>query len=146
MEGKNGSLLPVVFYGTLLQGLPAKPGRPPFEELGHYVGPCEIRGLLYDWGPYPRLVAGEGRVRGELWQPQHPEALAMLDDWESCDPADTAGSVCVRQIATLIQPARRAWVYVYPPSAGLPLIESGDWSALPKAHDLAALLKLARDA
>lgn len=121
-------LPPIAFYGTLLEGLPAKPGRPRFEVHGRYGGPCLIAGELYDAGPFPALVAGDDLVRGQLWQPRDPAAIALLDEWEDCDPADPAASTFLRVAVKLIEPRLRAWTYRYNrPVDGLPRIESGDW-------------------
>jgi gamma-glutamylcyclotransferase (GGCT)/AIG2-like uncharacterized protein YtfP len=137
------SLLPIAFYGTLMEGLPAKPGRPRFEQWGRYLDACEIKGLLQDWGPYPHLVEGNGIVHGQLWQPQSPKVLSALDDWEFNDPSVTEEAKCSRTKVMLLTPKRQAWVYLYAFSPKLPLIDLADWSALPKAHDLTELLRLA---
>jgi gamma-glutamylcyclotransferase (GGCT)/AIG2-like uncharacterized protein YtfP len=121
-------LLPIAFYGTLLEGLPAKPGRPRFEAHGRYGASCLIPGVLYDTGPFPALVAGAGVVCGQLWQPRDPAALALLDEWEDCHPADPAASIFIRTAVTLVEPRLRAWTYRYNrPVDDLPRIESGDW-------------------
>jgi gamma-glutamylcyclotransferase (GGCT)/AIG2-like uncharacterized protein YtfP len=53
---------------------------------------AEVRGRLFDLGPYPALVAGEGRVAGELWRFTEEDlavTLAALDRIEGfCGQAD----------------------------------------------------------
>jgi len=72
----------VFVYGTLKRGQeregcwPRKPLR---------VASAEMRGQLYDLGPYPALVPGTDRVLGELWflaEADVAETLRVLDEVE----------------------------------------------------------------
>lgn len=72
----------VFVYGTLKRGecrARCWPRRPLA------VASAVIRGRLHDLGPYPALVPGDDRVRGELWR-FHPadmdETLRVLDEVE----------------------------------------------------------------
>lgn len=93
-----------------------------------YGGPCRIPGRLLDLGDYPGLVAGEGRVRGELHRLRDPAVLAPLDAYEGYDASDPGASLFLRVAMTLCEPALSAWVYVYNGNpGGHPQIASGDW-------------------
>jgi gamma-glutamylcyclotransferase (GGCT)/AIG2-like uncharacterized protein YtfP len=77
------------------------------------AGAATVRGLLYDLGGYPGMVAGDGIVHGELLQLSHPDQLADLDAYEECDEPNP---LFRRELAI----ARRAageettvWTYVY---------------------------------
>jgi gamma-glutamylcyclotransferase (GGCT)/AIG2-like uncharacterized protein YtfP len=65
----------VFVYGTLKRGQerercwPCPPRR---------VEPAEIRGELYDLGPYPALVHGDDRVLGEVWFLDPADVAATL--------------------------------------------------------------------
>jgi gamma-glutamylcyclotransferase (GGCT)/AIG2-like uncharacterized protein YtfP len=72
----------VFVYGTLKRGQERERNwpRPP-----RRIEPAEIRGELYDLGPYPALLHGDDRVLGELWflEPADLEAtLRTLDEIE----------------------------------------------------------------
>jgi gamma-glutamylcyclotransferase (GGCT)/AIG2-like uncharacterized protein YtfP len=114
----------LALYGSLLRSLPQQ-RRLGFAKGLKLVGPCTIPGALYDLGRYPGLVAGEGRVRGELYRLRDAMTLARLDRFEgvALDPA------LFRRIRIrLIQPATEAWVYCYArPVLGRPRVRSGCW-------------------
>ena len=71
---------PLLFvYGTLMRGEPAHrflTGRATFVDDGH------VAGTLLDLGRFPGLVAGPGRVWGEVWRLEAPELLRTLDEYE----------------------------------------------------------------
>lgn len=92
------------------------------------LGPCTIPGLLWDLGRFPGLVAGSGRVVGELFELVDASVMARLDAFEDYWPGDPARSRYDRVKLTLLEPDRKAWVYVW--RLGLETatrIESGDW-------------------
>src|ERR1035437_4154650 len=93
------------FYGTLMAGLPARPERPAFEEHMELVGLCRLRAVLYDTGPFPCLVEGDGVILGELWRVKNVRALKLLDEWEEYQPDDEASSTYLRRIVPLIHPS-----------------------------------------
>ena len=65
-------------YGTLMRGEPAHrllTGRVTFVDDGTVVG------TLLHLGTFPGLVAGRGRVRGEVWRLDAPEVLRTLDEY-----------------------------------------------------------------
>jgi gamma-glutamylcyclotransferase (GGCT)/AIG2-like uncharacterized protein YtfP len=73
-----------------------------------YLGRGSVAGRLLDLGRYPGLIAGTGRVKGELYRLDDPQLLPVLDREE--------GYNFVRSIAivTLAGGRRaRAWVYRY---------------------------------
>ncbi|MFO0809970.1 MAG: gamma-glutamylcyclotransferase family protein [Gemmataceae bacterium] len=112
------------FYGTLLPDLARPPVSAVIARLTP-LGPATVSGLLYDLGPYPGLVAGDGIVCGELFAGADVAVLTILDAYEGYDPHDVAGSLFRRERATTLD----AWVYMYNrdmrgaewiPSGGLP--------------------------
>lgn len=120
----------VAFYGTLMSGLPPRPGRPPLAPHIELLGPCRIPGALYDVGPYPCLVRGPGAVRGELWRTTSDEALAVLDAWEGVEMAREVAADYVRERVRLLEPTDTdAWVYAWDAATidGLTPIPHGDY-------------------
>lgn len=87
------------------------------------VGRATAAGRLLDLGPYPGLVAGPGRVRGELYRLEAPGLLPVLDRAEG--PRFARG----RTLVTRPGGGRaRAWVYRYVgPPGGAPAVAGGDW-------------------
>ncbi len=132
-----------------MEGLPSKPGRPQFEHLGAYRGPCLIPGRLQDFGPYPRLAPGRGPVHGELWFPSTTSnsdlAANLLDAWEMADPNDLGSAACRRIKVRLLEPSLTAWVYVYSYIPKLTRIRGGNWKELSKAYDMEGLLRLSTE-
>lgn len=95
------------------------------------VGP----GRLFDVGLYPALVAGPGRVAGEVLHLDPAgaaEALALLDELEGYRPGDPAGSLYVRRPVTVeVADGRRveAQTYLYTgPTDALREIGPGSWT------------------
>ena len=120
----------IALYGSLMQGLGALDAL----ALSHALqleGPCVIPGRLFDLGPYPGLRLGDGRVAGELYRIESPDALARLDDFEGFEPERPSESLYVRLRLTLLEPAdRSAWVYLYNHEpAPAALVPHGDWRA-----------------
>jgi gamma-glutamylcyclotransferase (GGCT)/AIG2-like uncharacterized protein YtfP len=77
--------------------------RAKFLEDGH------VAGTLLDLGGFPGIVAGRGRVRGEVWRldaPNAPEVLRTLDEYEGYNFERRA------TVATLAS-GRRVRVLVY---------------------------------
>jgi gamma-glutamylcyclotransferase (GGCT)/AIG2-like uncharacterized protein YtfP len=124
----------VAVYGSLMKGLQLDdaPNLAPYLER---VGACTIQGDLYDLGNYPGLVAGEGRVAGELYKlkfdlPKRDatEAFRRLDKYERYDAHDVPRSLYRRCVMRLAEPDVDAWVYVYNhPVVDRPLVASGNW-------------------
>jgi len=120
----------LAFYGTLLSGLPARPNFPELAPHVELVRACLIPGSLYDVGPYPALVPGDGVVRGELWRTVSEDALDVVDRWEGYEAAVEEQAPYVRRRTRLIDPDLDAWVYVWNrPLDGLVPIRGGDWRA-----------------
>ena len=75
-------ILAVFVYGTLKRGQ-VREGCWPRQPLR--VMPAETRGRLHDLGPYPALIPGPDRVKGELWflaETDVAETLRVLDEVE----------------------------------------------------------------
>jgi gamma-glutamylcyclotransferase (GGCT)/AIG2-like uncharacterized protein YtfP len=130
MTAGTGGRHHLAVYGSLRAGhaLPDTPAA--LRPLLLDAGPCVIAGELFDLGSYPGLVAGEGRVVGELFElVDAARALALLDDYEGYRAADPEGSQYLRRRVVLLAPAIEAWVYVFngtPDAAAR--IPSGDWA------------------
>lgn len=93
-----------------------------------HVGPCVIRGRLFQVKSWPALVAGAGQVQGDLFRLRHPKLLEKLDAFEHFDLRDLAGSLFIRQRVKLLKPSANAFVYVYNrPTKGLRPVPDGDW-------------------
>jgi gamma-glutamylcyclotransferase (GGCT)/AIG2-like uncharacterized protein YtfP len=104
------------------------------------LGPREIRGSLYDLGPYPGLVLGPGVVVAELFKIRDLSVLLRLDKFEEYDHAKPDQSLYRR--TTLQLPRYRwrianklhrsamidPWIYVYnQPIDGNDKIEEPSW-------------------
>ncbi|PYN78147.1 MAG: hypothetical protein DMD96_21820 [Candidatus Rokuibacteriota bacterium] len=73
-----------------------------------FVGEGRVRGRLVDLGRYPGLIDGVGDVRGEIYQLDDPQLLAVLDREEGYNFGRRRATV------TLASGRRaRAWVYRY---------------------------------
>jgi gamma-glutamylcyclotransferase (GGCT)/AIG2-like uncharacterized protein YtfP len=98
---------PLLFaYGTLMRGY----SRHRFlARRATALGEAFVTGDLLDLGSYPGLVAGAGRVRGELYRLDDEALLPVLDEEE--------GVYNFERRRTTVTPARgrsrRAWVYWY---------------------------------
>lgn len=117
------------FYGTLMRPYPTL-GRLGVEHLLAFQGWDTVPGRLYNLGRYPALAPGRGAVRGQVFALSDPAALAVLDRFEDCRPADPANSEYLRQRLPLSGRPASAWVYVFNrPTTDLALIPDGDWAA-----------------
>lgn len=93
--------------------------------------PASTAGLLHDFGAYPGMVLGEGRVQGEI-VPLDPARLAALDALEQALPFGAPGGAYRRTVVgvTMGDGSRlRAHCYVMD-AADAPVIAGGDWAAL----------------
>lgn len=118
----------LALYGSLRRG------QPPHVEFGldrrlRFISPCVLSGLLHDFGEWPGLVAGQGRVVGELFEMVEPDTMQLLDGFEACDADHPEKGLFIRRLVPLVEPAATsASVYFYnrDPSA-MPVITGGDW-------------------
>ena len=76
MNAQFGQSANLFVYGTLQRG----------EERAHFwprpplrVEPAFILARLYDLGPYPAIVEGEERIRGELWMLAPDDVTVTLE-------------------------------------------------------------------
>lgn len=91
---------------------------------------CVVKGRLFDLGPYPAFLNGEGLVHGELFEPGDATILADLDAFEEFDPGDTTASLYLRERIAVVGSPHEAFVYRYNrPVYGSREIASGDWIA-----------------
>jgi len=73
-----------------------------------FLAEGSVAGRLLDLGRYPALVAGAGRVKGEVYRLDDPELLPVLDREEGYNFQRSI------TIVTLASGRRaRAWVYRY---------------------------------
>jgi gamma-glutamylcyclotransferase (GGCT)/AIG2-like uncharacterized protein YtfP len=88
-----------------------------------FVAEGTVAGTLLALGRFPGVVAGRGRVRGEVWRLDAPEVLQTLDDYEGYNFQRSATTV------TLVSGRRvRAWIYRYRgPDNAVMVIPEGDW-------------------
>lgn len=118
----------MAFYGTLRRRgrVVAKPGLRGCID----VGPCLIGGKLYDLGPFPALMEGDGMVKGELYALRTNHDFFRLDWFEDYFADNEPASVFLRRRVRLIAPDVEAWIYFYNGSvARKARIRSGDWIA-----------------
>ena len=118
----SDSALRLFLYGTLMRGEPA---HQLFAEHATFVGDATVAGTLLALGQFPGIVAGRGRVRGEVWRVDTPEVLRTLDDYEGYNFQRRM------TLATLASGRRlRAWLYRYRgprPRAVNAVVPEGDW-------------------
>ena len=93
-----------------------------------FLGRAKAKGfVLYDLGPYPAMVYGDGVVYGEVYDV--PEEVLRDLDWVEGVP------VLYRRelIKVVFQDgfSLKTWAYIYNGSVkGFPRIESGEWNVL----------------
>lgn len=120
----------VAVYGSLMKGL-AGPDAPDVAESLTFIGPCKIAGSLVDLGDYPGLIRASGPgdvVVGELYQVLDRSVFGELDRFERYDSLDPAGSLYLRRLVRLLDPAVDAWVYVYNRDIeNAAKVPKGDW-------------------
>lgn len=73
-----------------------------------FLAEGSVAGRLLDLGRYPALVAGAGRVKGEVYRLDDPELLPVLDREEGYNFARSITIVSLAGGRRL-----RAWVYRY---------------------------------
>jgi gamma-glutamylcyclotransferase (GGCT)/AIG2-like uncharacterized protein YtfP len=107
-------------YGTLMRGFVRHRFLGPRAVL---LGEAHVRGALLDLHAYPGLVAGAGRVRGELYRLDDPEVLPVVDREE--------GYNFERRLTAVTRAdgrRARAWIYWYRgPRDRAEIIPEGDW-------------------
>lgn len=97
---------------------------------------AKVRGLLYDFGPYPGLVETqepERYVFGEMYQVFNEKELwPALDDYEGCGEESPKPYLFVRRLTTAKLDSgieQRCWAYYYGPAIprSVQEITSGDF-------------------
>lgn len=104
--------------------------------LGQYVGEGFFPGQLFDLGSYPGAVYADHhttRVYGTVYDlgPHQPTLLKQLDDYEGIGDPQLQPDEYARVVVPVYcnDQAIDCWVYVFiRPTAGLRIIESGDYS------------------
>ena len=99
-----------------MRGYPLRE-RADIERWIGFVAGGSVRGALFDLGPYPALVAGDGVVRGEVYACLDPvRLLPRIDALEHYDPQRPRGGEYRREEMTArLDDGRRlpVWAYVY---------------------------------
>jgi len=118
-------------YGTLMRGYPL---HGVLARGATLVSTGSVRGCLLDLRGYPGLIAGAGRVQGEVYRLDDPELLPVLDGEEGYN------FVRRRGIVTLAGGRRaRVWLYRYrgPRERAMPIPDGDYRRARPPAARLA---------
>lgn len=119
----------VFVYGTLRPALAR--GEPAGLIAGlEWTGPATVRGILYDLGDYPGLVAGDAVVHGDLLRLASPDQLEAFDRYEECQGARPLYRrerwPASRPDGSIVQ----AWVYVFARSiTSAAIIPGGDYAS-----------------
>lgn len=117
----------VFTYGTLRPSLATGTAARLIAGL-EILGPAVVCGRLFDLGPYPGLIAGPGRVLGDLLRVADGPRLVALDAFEGCGGSNP---LYQREAWRATRPDGSevgAWVYVYARAVtGARAIESGDY-------------------
>ena len=87
-----------------------------------FVDDGTVAGTLLALGRFPGVIAGRGRVRGEVWRLDGPEVLRTLDDYEGYNFQRSTTTVTLRGGRRV-----RAWVYRYCGRRSTSVIPEGDW-------------------
>jgi gamma-glutamylcyclotransferase (GGCT)/AIG2-like uncharacterized protein YtfP len=122
-----------VFYGLLKQGASGMPAHIDLEAAGTFGSPCWLRGVLYDLGGFPGVVAGEGLCQGIRYRMTDTSIIAALDEFEDVVPGDPARSLYERRKVALLDAGgagtgEEAWIYWYiQPVTGFEQITDGNW-------------------
>ena len=113
----------IFIYGTLRRGSPgAMSVRFP---SARFFGETEVRGSLYDLGPFPGLLLNESKssVVGEVYEVDD-QTLNDLDEFEA------SSNYLRKQVDVLLGDGKKlCWTYEPDPAFYSPtaLIISGDW-------------------
>jgi gamma-glutamylcyclotransferase (GGCT)/AIG2-like uncharacterized protein YtfP len=125
----------VFVYGTLLRGK-CNAGLLEFGANILSVREARIGGRLYDLGPFPGVLPGEGEgdaVAGEIYRLADMEAsLRILDRLEGFQGYGRTDNVYRRSLVRAASEdgdRELAWVYIYLRTVRGPRIASGDWRA-----------------
>jgi gamma-glutamylcyclotransferase (GGCT)/AIG2-like uncharacterized protein YtfP len=113
-------------YGTLRRG----ESRHALLEGARYARDGTVEGELVDLGDYPGLVAGPGRVTGELFAIGDPALLRALDQYEGFHGFDDPASLYHRGVCRVLAPDGtrvEAWTYFYRGDRSRARRLSGDW-------------------
>lgn len=113
-DHRTGSeLLRHVFvYGTLKRGQcreqcwPAKPLS---------IRDAEVRGTLFDLGPFPALQGGDGRVSGEVWEFAQEDMTAVLATTDAIEGFNNSPSDLyqrTRVLAIVADGEVEVWTYL----------------------------------
>ncbi len=116
-------------YGTLIPGCEPAPMNSICSGM-ELIGEATVHGVLYDLGPFPGVVEGEGLVRGVVLRVP-ADAWPAMDAYEGCPLPGGAERLFKRVLtrATLDGgDAMDCWLYAYARDVdGRRAVASGDW-------------------
>ena len=127
----------IFVYGTLRRELGLGLSQ-LLRSKGEFIGAATLQGRLYDVGHYPAAIPSEqsnDEVSGDVYRLAQPgPVLAILDEYEGCDPGATEPTQYRRILASvrLSSDGREieAWFYAYNwPVDSLERIHGGDYVA-----------------
>lgn len=117
----------IIFYGTLMNKCGAR-GLRLADEGVDYIKEITIPGVLHSMGPYPALVMGEGKVKGELFRINNKDVMNTFDGIEGYGKGHPDHHLYTRTVVWVDDIKDFAWVYTYNDSINPESrIESGDW-------------------
>lgn len=100
----------------------------PALRSARHVGPCLIRGDLYQMGGYAVLKPGDGTVVGDLLELPWQFDFSSFDQYEDYHQRKPWACRYIRRLVRLVEPNVDAWVYVYRwPVDASTRFRSGDW-------------------
>jgi len=102
----------IAFYGSLRKGFSNSLSQTALDSL-EYIGPCTIRGKIYDLKHYPALKPGEGEVVGDLFRILDKSILPIIDAYELQDNSNPHLAGFKRKAVKLAAPKLVCWVYYY---------------------------------
>ena len=121
-------------YGTLRPGLASAAAHALVHDLER-AGAATMRGVLYDLGPYPAMLRGDGVVHGELLCVHDAARLRALDAYEECGgPAPLFERIeGIARRADGVHVAAAAYLYVGPLGDGA-IIPGGDYAVVARVR------------
>ncbi len=140
MQNGSPETINLFVYGTLLRGFPKSSFlQQPYR--AEFAGEGRVRGYLYDAGSFPAFVPDESgpEVVGEIYRITDPDlVLDTLDTIEGYNTTHPERSLYVRKEIPAICDGKelQVMVYVYNlPVQNLPRIEFGDYRRYVRESD-----------
>lgn len=116
----------VFVYGTLKEEAQEPLGILSYYNM-QYINEGELKGTLYDLGPFPAYqVKGDYTVKGQVWKIV-PQMLSVLDNYEGYPLLYTRKEVDINLVDGKIV---KSWVYIYNNqiSKHATIVKNGIWT------------------